>query len=204
MVRAQLQGRDVTSKHVLEAMRKVPRHKFIPPDQIPYAYEDRPLSIGMGQTISQPYIVGLMTQCLDPQPGDKILEIGCGSGYQAAVLAELVREVHSVEIVQPLAQAASERLQAMGYANIHVHAGDGYRGWPEEAPYDGIIVTAAPDHVPQLLKDQLAAGARLVIPVGEYYQRLQIITRTHAGFVEESILDVRFVPMIGDADSLSR
>ncbi len=199
MVERQLAGRDIVSERVLETMRKVPRHRFVPRSQEPYAYEDRPLSIGHEQTISQPYIVALMTQLLDPQPGHKVLEIGTGSGYQAAVLAELAGEVYTIEIVEPLAESARRRLEELGYANIRTRTGDGYRGWPEAAPFDGIMVTAAPESVPEPLKQQLKPGGRLVIPVGDYYQQLVVITRTETGFVEEKALDVRFVPMTGEA-----
>ena len=201
MVRAQLLGRDIESIRVLDAMRAVPRHLFVPRDQVSEAYEDRPLAIGMGQTISQPYIVALMTQCLRPNLTDTVLEIGTGCGYQAAVLASLVREVHTVEIHRRLAEAAARRLRSLGYDNVHVHAGDGWKGWPADAPYDGIIVTAAPDHIPEALKEQLNAGARLVIPVGEQFQRLMVVTRTEKGFVEERLIDVRFVPMTGGDDT---
>ncbi|MCX7017245.1 MAG: protein-L-isoaspartate(D-aspartate) O-methyltransferase [Candidatus Sumerlaeota bacterium] len=200
MVRVQLLGRDIDSVRVLDAMRVVPRHLFVPRDQVSEAYEDRPLAIGMGQTISQPYIVGLMTQRLRPELTDTVLEIGTGCGYQAAVLAALVREVHTVEIHKRLAESAARRLKALGYNNVHVHAGDGWKGWPSDAPYDGIIVTAAPDHVPEALKEQLKVGARLVIPVGNQYQKLMVVTRTEKGFVEESLIDVRFVPMTGGED----
>jgi protein-L-isoaspartate(D-aspartate) O-methyltransferase len=199
MVTRQLQGRDVVSKPVLEAMRKVPRHKFVPPSLIRYAYSDQPLSIGEGQTISQPYIVGIMTQVLRPKPEDKILEIGTGSGYQAAVLAEIVKEVFTIEIVESLGKSARKLLEDLDYKNIHVRIGDGYKGWPSEAPFDGVIVTAAPDHVPEPLKQQLKVGGRLVIPVGRGEQALIVITRTEEGFVEETVLGVRFVPMTGEA-----
>ncbi len=200
MVRQQIAARGVRDKRVLEAMRKVPRHLFVPPGMQPYAYLDSPLPIGHEQTISQPYIVGFMTEALKLKPTDRVLEVGTGSGYQAAVLSVLVREVYSIEIVVPLAHEAAERLHQMGYANVKVRAGDGYRGWPEAAPFDAIIVTAAPDHVPRPLMDQLGAGGRLVVPVGEYFQTLTRIRRTAAGFKTEKLLPVRFVPMTGEAE----
>jgi protein-L-isoaspartate(D-aspartate) O-methyltransferase len=199
MVRWQLEGRDVVSTPVLSMMRQVPRHKFVPPEIAGSAYGDHPLPIGKGQTISQPYIVGIMTQLLDPRPGGTVLEIGTGSGYQAAVLAGLVKEVFTIEIVEELGESAEKRLAQLGYGNVHVRIGDGYQGWPEHAPFDGVIVTAAPGHVPQPLKDQLKIGGRLVIPVGEEYQQLLVITRTEDGFEEKSVFPVRFVPMTGEA-----
>lgn len=199
MVREQIAARDVRDKRVLEAMREVPRHLFVPPDLQPYAYLDSPLPIGHEQTISQPYIVGFMTEALKLKPEDRVLEVGTGSGYQAAVLSVLAREVYSIEIVEPLATEAAERLARLGYSNVKVRAGDGYRGWPEAVPFDAIIVTAAPDHIPQPLLDQLASGGRLVIPVGQYFQTLTRITRRGKGFKTEKLLPVRFVPMTGEA-----
>jgi len=204
MVRFQLAARDVDSTAVLAAMRTVPRHKFVPPDVAPEAYEDYPLPIGHGQTISQPYIVGIMTQLLQAKPGGKVLEVGTGSGYQAAVLAEMGCEVYTIEIIEDLADSAAKRLAELGYKTVHVRAGDGYQGWPQAAPFDGIIVTAAPDHVPQPLVDQLKTGARMVIPVGEYYQQLRVITRASQGLIDEAVLDVRFVPMTGEAQKRKR
>jgi protein-L-isoaspartate(D-aspartate) O-methyltransferase len=200
MVERQLAGRDVTDTTVLDAMRTVPRHEFVPEPYRGRAYEDQPLPIGLNQTISQPYIVGIMTQLLDPQPGDTVLEIGTGSGYQAAVLAELVAHVYTIEIVEPLALRAESTLKAMEYTNVTVKAGDGYRGWPEHAPFDGIIVTAAPDHVPQPLIDQLADGGHLVIPVGETWQQLLVLTRRGEEVHREAVTPVRFVPMTGEAE----
>jgi protein-L-isoaspartate(D-aspartate) O-methyltransferase len=199
MVDRQLAGRDVTDSTVLDAMRTVPRHEFVPEAFRGRAYDDQPLPIGLGQTISQPYIVGLMTQLLHPQPGDTVLEIGTGSGYQAAVLAELVAHVYTIEIVEPLAERADSTLQALGYTNVSVKPGDGYRGWPEHAPFDGIIVTAAPDHVPQALVDQLADGGHLVIPVGDAWQELLVLTRQGDEVHRRSVTPVRFVPMTGEA-----
>jgi len=186
---------------VLEALRRVPRHEFVPPRLSGLAYADRPLPIGEGQTISQPYIVGLMTQVLDLQPTDELLEVGTGPGYQAAVLAEIVAEVYTIEIIGSLARRAEATLARLGYKNVHVRVGDGYRGWPEKAPFDAVIVTAAPDHVPEPLKQQLAVGARLVLPVGDRDQELLLITRTPDGFEEERLTAVRFVPMTGEAMS---
>src|SRR6266850_4000640 len=166
MVAEQIEARGIRTPAVLEAMRKVPRHLFVADALVPYAYEDTPLPIGSGQTISQPYIVALMTDLLRAGPGSKLLEVGTGSGYQAAVLKEIGAEVWTIEIVEPLAAAAKSRLTQLGYSTIHFRPGDGYRGWPEEGPFDGIIVTAAPERLPQPLVDQLKTGARLVIPMG--------------------------------------
>jgi protein-L-isoaspartate(D-aspartate) O-methyltransferase len=200
MVRQQIAARGVRDQRVLDAMRKVPRHLFVPPQMQPYAYLDSPLPIGYEQTISQPYIVGFMTEALELKPEDRVLEVGTGSGYQAAVLSLLVREAYSIEIVAPLAHYAAERLQNLGYGNVKVRAGDGYQGWPQAAPFEAIIVTAAPDHVPQPLLDQLAPGGRLVLPVGEQFQTLTRIRRTPRGFKSEELLPVRFVPMTGQAE----
>lgn len=200
MVRQQIAARGVKDKGVLQAMREVPRHLFVPAEMQPYAYADSPLPIGYEQTISQPYIVGFMTEALKLRPQDRVLEVGTGSGYQAAVLSVLVKEVYSIEIVEPLAKEAAARLQRLGCSNVKVRAGDGYRGWPEAAPFDAIIVTAAPDHLPQPLLDQLAPNGRLVIPVGRTFQTLTRIRRTTKGFKKESLLPVRFVPMTGEAE----
>lgn len=201
MVRETILARGVTDSRVLAAMRKVPRHLFVPEEVIPYAYEDYPLAIGEGQTISQPYIVAVMTELAGVQPGDTVLEIGTGSGYGAAVLAEVAGQVHTIEIIETLGRAAETRLARLGYRNIHVRVGDGYRGWPEAAPFAAIIVTAAPDHVPQPLIDQLKTGGRLVIPVGAAWQELLVVTRTADGSVTRSTLPVRFVPMTGEAQA---
>ena len=182
---------------VLEAMATVPRHEFVPPGLIDKAYLNRPLPIGHGQTISQPYIVAIMTDLLDIEPGQRVLEIGTGSGYQAAVLAELGVEVYSIEIVEPLANSARSRLASLGY-QVTVRHGDGYRGWPERAPFDAIVVTAAPPRVPAPLKQQLKVGGRLVLPVGDRDQELVVITRTATGYERRSALPVRFVPMTGE------
>ncbi|MGH9459343.1 MAG: protein-L-isoaspartate(D-aspartate) O-methyltransferase [Thermoanaerobaculia bacterium] len=198
MVTDQIVARDVSDSAVIEAMRTVPRHRFVPPSEAPSAYEDRPLPIGYGQTISQPYIVAYMTQALDLGPGDRVLEIGTGSGYQAAVLAEIVREVYTIEIVPELARQARDTLAQLGYDNVHVREGDGYRGWPEAAPFDGIIVTAAPRRIPAPLIDQLALNGRMVVPVGDWYQELVILTKTAEGVIEQRTIPVRFVPMTGE------
>ena len=203
MVRDQIAAREVRDPRVLAAMRKIPRHLFVPPEWQSLAYADQPLPIGHGQTISQPYIVAFMTEALELKPGDRVLEIGTGSGYQAAVLAELVREVYSLEIVEPLAEEAEARLQRLGYTNVHVRAGDGYRGWPEAAPFDAIMVTAAPDHVPAPLVAQLALDGRLILPVGRFSQDLVRIRRTAAGLKKETLLPVRFVPMTGESEGLN-
>lgn len=199
MVRTQLAGRDVHDRAVLAAMRRVPRHRFVPEALRSDAYADHPLRIGHEQTISQPYIVGLMTQLLQVRAGQRILEIGTGSGYQAAVLAELGVEVYTIEIVAPLGERARALLETLGYSNVHVRIGDGYQGWPEHAPFDAIILTAAPPQIPQPLLDQLAVGGRLVTPVGRAHQELVIVTRTEDGFERQPGIPVRFVPMTGRA-----
>ena len=200
MVDEQIVGRGVSDKLVLKAMRKVPRHEFVPPNMEARAYEDNPLPIGEEQTISQPYIVALMTELLGLKGGERVLEIGTGSGYQAAVLAEIAGQVYTIEILEPLATSAKKRLAAMGYKNITVRCGDGYKGWKEHAPFDAIIVTAAPDHVPQPLVDQLKPGGKMVIPVGNFLQELKVLTKKSDGtVVEKNVLPVRFVPMTGEA-----
>jgi protein-L-isoaspartate(D-aspartate) O-methyltransferase len=199
MVERQIKARGVSNEPVLQAMLKVERHKFVPEEYQAYSYCDDPLPIGEGQTISQPYIVALMTELLDVQPGHRVLEIGTGSGYQAAILAELTDQVYSIEIVPKLAETAAERLRNLGYDKVVVKCGDGYQGWEEHAPFDSIIVTAAPDHVPQPLVDQLRMGGRLVIPVGEYYQELMLIMKTEQGIKRKTVIPVRFVPMTGEA-----
>lgn len=200
MVARQIEGRGVGDSRVLAAMRKVPRHRFVPENLANQAYDDNPLSIGWNQTISQPYIVGLMTELLDLQQGEKVLEIGTGSGYQAAVLAELTDSVFSIEIVPELAERAEKTLAAEGCAGVRVLCGDGYRGWPDEAPFQGIIVTAAPEKVPQPLIDQLAEGGRLVIPVGDLYQELILLRKENGKIIVKSVIPVRFVPMTGEAE----
>ena len=202
MVREQIEARDVRDPRVLAAMRAVPRHLFVPEAQVPHAYRDSPLPIGHGQTISQPFIVASMTELLDIQPDDVVLEIGTGSGYQAAVLGRLAKQVYSIEVVEALATTARDRLRELGYDNIEVIAGDGYLGLPEHAPFDGIIVTAAPETVPPPLVEQLAVGARLVIPVGDRNQELRVIERTRTGISERSTYPVRFVPLVRKPEDL--
>jgi protein-L-isoaspartate(D-aspartate) O-methyltransferase len=202
MVRRQLRGRDITNERVLEAMAETPRHQFVPPGLRHEAYVDGPLPIGSNQTISQPYIVALMTQLAQPTEESRALDVGTGSGYQAAVLAEICKEVYSIEIVPELAESARERLKELGYDNVEVRQGDGYRGWPQHAPFDVIILAAAPDHVPQPLIDQLAPGGRLVLPVGDWYQELTVVEKQQDGSVKKwSVTGVRFVPMTGEAES---
>ncbi len=196
MVQEQIRRRGVVDKQVLNAMMKVKRHLFVPQELRSSAYEDHPLSIGYDQTISQPFIVGSMTAALKLDPKDKVLEIGTGSGYQAAVLAEMVKEVYSIEIVKELAESARQRLKELGYKNIHVRHGDGFKGWPQQAPFDAIIVTAAPKEIPDALTAQLKTGGRMVIPVGSFSQDLYLITKTKEGLHKERLFPVRFVPMI--------
>ena len=200
MVEEQIEARGVRDPRVLAALRAVPRHEFVPPEERAHAYRDRPLPIGQGQTISQPYIVAVMTELLELSGDEKVLEIGTGSGYQAAVLSQLAREVYTIEIVPELASRAEADLRRLGHANVRVRQGDGYRGWPEHAPFDAIVVTAAPGHVPQPLVDQLAVGGRLVLPVGDVFQDLVLVTRDALGVREERLLGVRFVPMTGEAE----
>jgi protein-L-isoaspartate(D-aspartate) O-methyltransferase len=204
MVAEQLKGfgRAITNARVLQAMSTVPRHEFVPEKSRREAYEDYPLPIGYGQTISQPYIVAFMTEQLAPRPGDRVLEIGCGSGYQAAVLASLVKEVYTIEIIEPLAARAKADLQRLGYTNVFVRAGDGYKGWPEAAPFDAVIVTCAPEKVPPPLVDQLKDGGRMIIPVGPLHDQTLYLLEKKAGQVERrAVLPVRFVPMTGQEAS---
>ena len=201
MVETQIQARGVRDPRVLAAMRKVPRHRFVDASEQDRAYEDHPLPIAGSQTISQPYIVALMTELLALPEKARVLEIGTGSGYQSAVLGEIAAEVYSIEIVPALARSAGEKLRQLGYANVFVREGDGYRGWPEHAPFDGIIVTAAPERIPQPLVEQLAAGGRMVIPVGGFFQELKVFTKqADGGIVEKDIIPVRFVPMTGEVE----
>lgn len=190
-------GRGIADERVLAAMRTVPRHEFVPEEQRHFAYDDSPLPIGHGQTISQPYIVALMTEQLRPQPQDRVLEIGTGSGYQAAVLSGLVKEVFTIELIAPLAKRAETDLRRLGYTNVFVRAGDGYKGWPEQAPFDSVIVTCAPDQVPRLLVEQLKEGGRMVIPVGPEggVQELYLLEKRGGEVKQKAILPVRFVPM---------
>ena len=200
MVEKQLRPRGIDDPRVLRAMAKVPREKFIAKELEARAYEDRPLPIGFGQTISQPYIVAFMTQAMKPKPTDRVLEIGTGSGYQAAVLGELVAQVYTIEIVRPLAQRAATILNALGYKNVLVKGDDGYKGWPEHAPFDAIIVTAAPDHVPQPLVDQLKEGGRMIIPVGKTFaQELQVLEKRGGAIKQTAAIPVKFVPLTRDS-----
>lgn len=198
MVDEQIRRRGIVNERVLDAMRRVPRHEFVPDDQKPRAHDDSPLPIGYGQTISQPYIVAYMTDVLDPQPEHRVLEIGTGSGYQAAVLGELARDVYSIEIVEPLAAQARDTLERLGYRNVHTRVGDGYAGWPEAAPFDRIMLTAAPPALPQALVDQLAVGGILIAPVGPTHGRqvITVVRRNADGVTSEETIDVMFVPMV--------
>lgn len=202
MVEKQIRSRGITDQATLNAMLKVPRHEFVPDNQKPYAYEDRPLSIGNNQTISQPYIVGYMTEAIAPGRCDKVLEIGTGSGYQAAVLAEIVEKVYTIEIIPELAARARKTFEKLGYDNIFTRTGDGYAGWPEEAPFDAIVVTAAPEEVPPPLIEQLKEGGRMVIPVGSVYrvQSLQLLIKKNGKLKVKNLLPVRFVPFTRDED----
>ena len=192
-------AREIWDRRVLEAIARVPRERFVPRELRPYAYENRPLRIGQGQTISQPLIVAMMTQALSLRGDERLLEVGTGSGYQAALLSQLAAEVVSVERVPELAERAGRLLAELGYANVSVHAAGETLGWPDDAPYDAIIVTAAPDHVPQPLIDQLAVGGRMVIPIGRGIQSLTLITRDERGVKRKTLLGVMFVPMTGEA-----
>jgi len=196
MVAEQLARRDITNQRILHIMRTVPRHELVPKALQSEAYEDYPLPIGYQQTISQPYIVAFMTQALEPRTNDVVLEIGTGSGYQAAVLSDLVKQVYTIEIVEPLARRAEADLKRLGVTNVQVRAGDGYQGWPAAGPFDGIIVTCAPDHVPPALVDQLKEGGRMIIPVGPAYDQALYLLRKEGGRLQQqAILPVRFVPM---------
>ena len=199
MVEDQLRSRDIVDERVLGAMLKVPRHEFVPPGIISSAYEDSALPLALGQTVSQPYIVAYMTQELRLQGAGRVLEIGTGSGYQAAVLAEIAPEVFTIEILPDLASRAQSILDRLGYKNIRFRTGDGYQGWPEKAPFDAIIVTAAPDHIPQPLVDQLKPGGRMIIPVGRFEQDLILSEKGKTGITQRSTIPVRFVPMTGKA-----
>src|SRR5947208_10744269 len=200
MVERQLMTRGINDQRVLAAMAKVPREEFVTQEARSASYEDGPLPIGYGQTISQPYIVAFMTEQLRPKPSDRVLEIGTGSGYQAAILAKLVSDVYSIEIVEPLAKNAEAILQQLGYKNVHLKIGDGYKGWPDAAPFDAITVTCAPDHVPQPLIDQLKEGGRMIIPVGGFGdQELYLLQKKNGELQRRAVLPVRFVPMAGEA-----
>ncbi|MFQ3675535.1 MAG: protein-L-isoaspartate(D-aspartate) O-methyltransferase [Endomicrobiia bacterium] len=196
MVEYQLKRRDITDKKVLDVMLKLERHKFVPMQYRENAYDDNPLPIGFGQTISQPYIVALMTQLLELKGDEKILEIGTGSGYQAAVLSEICKEVYTIEIIPDLAIRAEQLIKELGYKNIFIKIGDGYKGWVEHSPFDAIIVTCAPDHIPQPLIEQLKDGGKMVIPVGDYYQELVLVEKRQGKVFKKSVIPVRFVPML--------
>ncbi len=200
MVKSQLEAREIKNNAVLQAMLKVPRHQLVPGDVRHLAYEDTPLPIGNGQTISQPYIVAFMTEAIDPKPEMKVLEIGTGSGYQAAVLGEIVKDVFTIEIVEELGKKAQKDLAQLGYKNVQVRIGDGYLGWPEEAPFDAIIVTAAPERVPQPLIDQLKEGGKMIIPVGptSNTQELRILEKKKGKIRTKVLFPVRFVPFTRD------
>lgn len=198
MVETQIKSRGVKDERVLSAMRKVERHRFVPEPYVSLAYSDQPLPIGEGQTISQPYIVALMTELLELKGGEKVLEIGTGSGYQAAILAELAKEVYTIEIIETLATSAKRLLLELGYQNIQVRTGDGYLGWPEAAPFDAILVTCAPDHIPKPLIEQLKEGGRLVLPVGTHSQELKKVVKRSGEMETKDIIPVIFVPMTGE------
>jgi protein-L-isoaspartate(D-aspartate) O-methyltransferase len=204
MVRRQLVERGIADTAVLRAMAHVPRHRFAPEALPVEAYRDAAIPISHGQTISQPYIVAFMAEAASVERDDRVLEIGTGSGYGAAVLGEVAAEVYTVEIVPELAERARETLAELGYDNVHVLAGNGWLGWPEHAPYDAIVVTASPPEIPQVLVDQLAIGGTLVVPVGEWFQTLRVLDRTAAGLRERDTLPVRFVPMVGQPPDTSR
>jgi protein-L-isoaspartate(D-aspartate) O-methyltransferase len=196
MVERQIAARGVRDKAVLDAMLRVPRHLFVPPETRYRAYDDTALPIGWGQTISQPYIVGYMTDALRPSPEHVVLEVGTGSGYQAAVLSHLVRQVYSIELLPELADRARRTLRQLGYRNVEVRTGDGYAGWPEHAPFERIIVTAAPPDIPKALVDQLAIGGTMILPVGRMLQQMTIVTKTEKGIAQQRTIQVRFVPMV--------
>ena len=199
MVKNQIQARGVTNKRVLAALQKIERHRFVPAKYRNQAYEDHPLPIGEGQTISQPYIVGLMTSLVEPDNTKKVLEIGTGSGYQAAVLAEICKLVYTIEVIPSLGKKAKLLLNDLKYKNIKVKIGDGYKGWKEFAPFDAIVVTCAPSHVPEPLKQQLREGGKMVIPVGErFMQYIKVLTKKEGEIIEETVIPVRFVPMINE------
>lgn len=201
MVKAQLLTRGISDQAVIRAMRAVPRHEFVPVEDAAEAYDDHPLPIGYGQTISQPYIVAYMTEALRLSERERVLEIGTGSGYQAAVLAQLGVRVFTIEIVEELAERARQTFDRLGIPHVTSRAGDGYQGWPEAAPFDAIILTAAPEHIPQPLLDQLAPGGRMILPLGKTLQKLVILTNTPAGIQRKELLPVAFVPMTGEAQT---
>lgn len=197
MVEQQVRQRGITNPDVLAAMEQVPRHLFVPESLRGKAYDNEPLVLGPGRTIYQPYMVALMTNLLDLKRGAKVLEVGTGTGYQAAVLSRIAREVYSIEIVEPVASAARKRLEVMGYTNVEVKAGDGYQGWPAEAPFDAILLSAAPPKIPKPLLDQLKVGGKMVAPLGGFVQDLQVITKTANGLEKRTVIPVRLQPMQG-------
>ncbi len=200
MVQEQLMPRGIHEERVLAAMKKVPREEFVPQETRAAGYTDQPLPIGYGQTISQPFVVAFMTEQLQLKRDDRVLEIGTGSGYQAAILAELVADVYTIEIIEPLAKNAEATLKRLGYKNVHMKAGDGYKGWPDRAPFDAVIVTCAPDHVPLPLVDQMKEGGRMIIPVGGTgEQELYLLEKKSGRLEKRAVLPVRFVPMAGEA-----
>lgn len=202
MVEQQIEARGVKDPATLKAMRTVPRHEFVPRHLREDAYGDHPLPIGHGQTISQPYIVAFMTEAIAPKPGEKILEVGSGSGYQTAVLAQMGAEVYTIEILEPLAETAKQTLARLGYKNAHVKHGDGYAGWSEHAPFDAIVVTCAPDQIPPALVAQLRDGGRMIIPVGGGMEQELVLLSKHGNLIEKhSVLPVRFVPMTGEVEN---
>ena len=203
MVEQQIKARGISNPDVLKAAFKVPRHRFVKPSVSHLAYCDCPLPISYDQTISQPYIVAYMTEAAEISTEDKVLEVGTGSGYQSAILGEIAREVYSVEIIPELAAQASYIFQQLGYTNVHVKVGDGYQGWEEHAPYNAILVTAAPDHIPQPLIDQLALNGKMVIPVGKWVQVLLVLKKSREGILKERTIAVRFVPLLGESLSSS-
>ena len=202
MVQEQIMARGVTDPRVLHVMRTIPRHQFVLESDVEEAYEDHPLSIGFGQTISQPYIVAFMTEALNLQPHERVLEIGAGSGYQAAVLSQLAKKVFSIEIVESLADRAKKTLNNLGINTVIIRTGDGYQGWFNEAPFDAIMLTAAPEHIPQPLLDQLVIGGRLILPLGKMVQRLILMKRTQEVWKKDELLPVAFVPITGEMQEL--
>ncbi|HEV2852795.1 MAG TPA: protein-L-isoaspartate(D-aspartate) O-methyltransferase [Thermoanaerobaculia bacterium] len=196
MVEQQVRQRGITRPDVLSAMRQVPRHLFVPESLRDRAYSEQPLDLGQGRTVYQPYVVALMTSLLDLKHSDKVLEVGTGTGYHAAVLSRIAREVYSIEIVEPVASQASKRLTAMGYHNVEVRVGDGYKGWPEKAPFDAILLSAAPKEVPKALLQQLKVGGKMVAPVGGFFQDLLVITKTADGLQRNMVIPVRLQPMV--------